>query len=955
MILTILIILGLTVAAAPVASALLGRDAGWILGLPLIGAAVLAAGGYQRVIAGQPVVESVAWLPTIDVALDLRLDGLSLVFLLLVLIIGAGVLWYSTRYLHHKDTAFYLYICGFAAAMALLVSTDNLMVFYIAWELTTLCSFFLISNSGAKGHDPAIRTLLVTVLGGLFLLTATVIIAISTGTMSLSAAIADPLWQQNHRLATVVAILVALAAFTKSAQFPFQAWLPDSMVAIAPVSAYLHAAAMVKAGIYLILRYSPMFAGINAWHVLLVVAGGFTAIFGAMTAVRRDDLKELLAYSTMSQLGLLVFAVGIGTDAAIAAAIVHTIAHACFKAALFMTVGIIEHETGTRSYAELRRTRIVAMPITKTIIVIAGLSMAGIPPLLGFISKEGLITAAVETGFMGQLDSLLTAVIVITSVFTFAYSLRYIIGAWGQTAATRDEEIHNARQEGREPAKTRTIAEARPTVWLVPALLALVTVVAGLQPHLLDDIASAAALAALGSPYHVHLALWHGVNIPLALTAVIIGMGLVFVRFNRELDRAMGNFGAPIKGLDVVEKLRAGIISMGARYFTAATGTTSMRRHLTLPLLALVGIAVVGMFVLTDLPAPRYETTHAMDWVFTAIVGIGVLAVVTAKSRLTVVVVASITGFGVTLWFYGLGAADVATTQLTVEILTVCVLVLILHRLPDHFTPETRRSHFWSIVLALAVGTAAFLAVWGLTGRRDKSQVAEFFLEHAYGDTGGTNIVNTILVDYRAFDTFGELTVLGMAGISMAVLLRVVPLSPIRSTRLDKDSPILSAEDNAIFLRTTTKIIGPIIIALSILLFVRGHYETGGGFVAALVGSGGVALLYLSPARAELARVKWPYFTLIGSGVTIAALTGLFGYLEGSFLTSLHVDIAGTHQTSAMIFDLGVYLAVVGVVVLSFNLVGMPQPGDKPEEPATDRQPPAQPTPTALTSKGPHQ
>ena len=454
----VLVLLGLTVAAAPLASRLLGRDAGWLLSLPLLASAGMAASTYST---GEVHTESVRWMPTIDVNFSLRLDGLSLVFLMLVLVIGAGVLAYSTRYLHHKDTAFYFYICGFAASMAVVVTTDDLMVFYLAWEITTLCSYFLIANSGEKGHQPAIRTLLVTVLGGLFLLGATVIMAINAGTMSISEVIASPMWAENPALLATVAFLIAIAAFTKSAQFPFQSWLPDSMVAIAPVSAYLHAAAMVKAGIYLILRYSPLLHEVQLWNVMLVVCGGITALFGALTAIKCDDLKELLAYSTMSQLGLLVLTVGIGTDAAITAAIVHTIAHACFKAALFMSVGIIEHETGTRSYQKLRHTRIVKMPITTGIITIAGASMAGIPLLLGFVSKEGLITASLDSGLAEPFKILVTAVIVITSMFTFAYSFRYIIGARGATKHSIAEANYQAEESSFEPEPVETITEAQ--------------------------------------------------------------------------------------------------------------------------------------------------------------------------------------------------------------------------------------------------------------------------------------------------------------------------------------------------------------------------------------------------------------------------------------------------------------------------------------------------------------
>ncbi|WCZ32789.1 DUF4040 family protein [Corynebacterium massiliense] len=927
MLLVLLALLGVTVAAAPLVSRVLHRNAGWVLALPLLAAAVMGATSYTR---GAVHTESVDWMPSLGVSFGVRLDGLSLVFLMLVLVIGAGVLAYSTRYLHHKDTAFYFYICGFALAMAMLVTTDSLMVFYVAWELTTLCSYFLIANSGEKGHQPAIRTLLVTVLGGLFLLMAVIIMAITTGTMQLSEVISSPVWDDHAGVKTGVAVLVALAAFTKSAQFPFQAWLPDSMVAIAPVSAYLHAAAMVKAGIYLILRFSPLFSDIQAWHVMLVLSGGFTALFGAMTAVTRDDLKELLAYSTMSQLGLLVTIVGVGTPEALTAAIVHTVAHACFKAALFMSVGIIEHETGTRSYRELRHTRVVKMPVTKTAIVVAGASMAGLPLLFGFVSKEGLITAVVESGMNRSLITLVAGVIVGTSIFTFAYSMRYIIGAFGATKHSRAEEVAESRLRHEEPAQLHRIGEASPAFWMVPALLGIVTLVLGLVPGLLNEPVTDASLAATGGfEQDIHLAVWHGVNIPLGLSAIIIAAGCVLVHFNRELARALTNFGAPVKGLDVVEMLRNGVIEYGGKYFTRPTGTTSMRRHLAMPLVGLLVIAIIGIFTLTDIPSVRGENSRAVDWIFVLIISIGVLASVMARSRLTVVVVVSIAGFGVTLWFFALGAADVATTQLLVEILSVCVLVLVLHRLPDRFTPDKRGQHFWSIALAVAMGAATTLAVWGLTGRRGKSEAARYFLDLGPEQTGGDNIVNTIIVDYRAFDTFGELTVLGMAGISIAVLLRHNRLLPLRDTLLDKRSPLFGPGPNAVFVRTTTKLVGPIIVLLSVVLFVRGHHEPGGGFVAALVGSAGIALLYLGAKDNASAPIRWPYFTLIGLGVTVAALTGFIGFFDGAFLKALHAEIFGMEQTSSMIFDLGVYLAVMGVLVGAFNMLGMPREGDK--------------------------
>lgn len=922
MLILILALLLATVALAPLAARLLGRNAGWALSVPLLASAVLAAVTYVPSSSGAPHTESLAWLPSLGANLTVRIDGLSLVFLMLVLLIGAGVLIYSTRYLGKgRPSSFYFYISGFAAAMTLLVLTDDLMVFYVAWELTTFCSFFLIADAGEKGRQPAIRTLLVTVFGGLLLLTATVIMAVTTSSMRISEILVDPVWADRPGLTAIVAALLAGAAFTKSAQFPFQAWLPDSMVAIAPVSAYLHAAAMVKAGIYLILRYTPMLGEVTVWNVLLISVGLFTALFGAMTAIRRDDLKELLAYSTMSQLGLLVAVVGIGTPTAVAAAITHTIAHAVFKAALFMSVGIVEHETGTRSYAQLRTMRL-NMPVTKAIVVVSALSMAGVPLFFGFVSKEYLLQAGVAAEFPPSAVVLIVAAITVTSMFTFAYSLRYIIGVFGGTKKTLEKVDDPVR-----------VGEAAPTFWLVPALLSITTIVFGLLPWLLENPVADASSAAAGQPYEPGLALWHGFTVPLGLSALIIAVGALLVAYSGQVGQALRTYRAPIRGVDAVEYLRQGTIDLGAALVTGPSGTTSMRRHLAAPMIGLLVIAVVAAVTLTDIPDVVADRSRPLDWIFVLIVALGVAAAVSAKSRLTVVVVISIAGFGVTLWFFSLGAADVATTQLTVEILTVVILVLILRRLPDRFTPDTQAAKVSSIALAVAMGVAAMLAVLALTGRREKSDAAEYYLREGENVTGGSNIVNTILVEFRALDTLGELTVLGFAGIGIYTLLKSRPLLPARPTLMDEASPVRSALANSVFLRVTTRVIGPLIIVISVLLFFRGHNETGGGFVAALVGAAGFGLLYLSAPTDRAAKVKWPFLALIGAGVAVGAGTGLVGYLAGSFLEPIQFEVFGLAQTTSLVFDLGVYLAVVGMVLTAINMLGGVQDPGSPDAP----------------------
>ncbi|MGO1173314.1 MAG: DUF4040 family protein [Actinomycetaceae bacterium] len=928
----LLIILTATVLAClgalPLGRAL-GRSAGHLLALPLIAGAVLAATAWTE--SSGPVSTEVPWMPTLGVDLALRLDGLSLGFTIIVLVVGAVVLFYSARYLGGGGLGrFYLLMTAFAAAMTLLVLTDDLVVLYVAWELTTLCSFFLISRSGTHAHAPAIRTLLVTVLGGLSLLAAVVVMIVGAGTTRISEVLADPVWTSDGTFTTTVAVLVAVAAFTKSAQFPFQAWLPDSMVAITPVSTYLHAAAMVKAGIYLLLRFSPAFAGVPTWSVLLVGAGLVTALLGAAGALRRHDLKELLAYSTISQLGLLVAAIGVGTEEALTAAVVHTFAHALFKASLFMLVGVVDHEAGTRDLRELARMR-VRMPVTLTAMTLAAASMAGVPLLMGFISKESLLTAFVGAPGPAWVAVVVTAAVAATSVLTFAYSGRLVLGAAG----------------GRSGPE---VAEARPAFLAAPVLGAATGLALGLVPSLADPLVSAGATGAVGTPVDAHLALWHGVTTPLLVSITILTLGTVLVLARRRVDAVVQPLGLPISGLDVVDRLRYGAIDLGGRV-GAITRSLSPRQHLGFSALCL-GVMALLMVVRSDgLPPLVGDPTRPLDWLLVALVAAGVLSAVRARTRISAVVVTGVVGFSITLWFFVLGAPDVAMTQLLVEILTVCVMVLLLRRLPRTMRTPSRRRRVAPAIAALAAGGATFAGVWALTGRRAPSDASTFYLTEGEQTTGGANIVNTILVDFRALDTLGELTVLGVAGLVVATLLTSRRPTPSRPSTTNPRSPIADPRENTVFIRTVGRVVGPLTVLLSIVLLLRGHQEPGGGFIAALMGGSGFALLYLAARSDESARIRWPYLVLTGAGVAVGAATGLVGYVDGSFLAPLHVDILGYRLTSALVFDIGVYLAVIGLVLASFNLLGRPRtapapdrsepPAPEPDEPAHEPRQPA--------------
>ena len=901
---------------APLAGRVLGARAGWLLGagLAALTAAVAVLGA--EVLAGDAVTQVVPWLPTLDAHLALSLDGLSLIFSLLVLGIGAIVLAYSAGYLGEgPQGGFYGWMTLFAAAMLVLVLADDVVVLFVAWEITTLCSFFLIARSGPSAREPAIRTLLVTVAGGLSLLAAVVVMVVATGTSRLSAIMADEVWATDAGLTTVVVVLVVLAAFTKSAQFPFHAWLPDAMAAITPVSAYLHAAAMVKAGIYLLLRFSGVFAHVPTWNVLLIASGLITAVLGAVVALRQHDLKELAAYSTVSQLGLLVAVIGVGTEAALVAGVLHTVAHALFKGSLFMLIGVVDKQAGTRDLRRLRgagRT----MPITSAALVVTVASMAGIPPLLGFISKENLYEGFLSLA--GPWAPLVAGAGVVASVFTVAYSGRIL---WGLLArAPRHERAVAPETAGSDPRN-----EAPASFWSMAALPGVAGVVLGLVPFVLDPLISAGAGAAGNTPTEVHLALWHGINVALVLSAVAIGLGAWAIGARERVDAFMQARSFPFSALDVVDATRRGIISLGVRA-GAPTASNAPARHLAVPMVMIVLIAVVGLARFAGLPQVVGTRSQPLDWLLVVLIVGGVAGAVLAPTRVAAIVVTGVVGFSTTLWYYVLGAADVALTQLLVEILTVLVMVLVLRRLPERFRPASNRRRLGAGALALAAGAATTVGVLALTGRRPLSPAGEFYLRQGEDLSGGQNVVNTILVDFRALDTLGELTVLGVAGVTVAAILAA--RDPLATQRPDPPlrhgGGLADSAHNTIFIRTLQKWVGPAVVVLSVLFLVRGHNLPGGGFISALIGGAGFGLSYLAAPQDKQFRL--PPMALIGSGVLVGTGIGLVGLADGSFLRPLHAYLFDIHLTTALVFDVGVYLAVIGVVLASINLLGSERP-----------------------------
>jgi multicomponent Na+:H+ antiporter subunit A len=936
---SLLIILALTTLLCPVAAVLgrrAGRDAGW----PLAAGLLVLAGALVAVWNGRgdsdEVSQQVPWMPTLDVPFHLRLDGLGLFFGLIVLVIGAVVIGYSARYLAKgSHSAFYTLMTFFAAAMLGLVLADDVVLLFVMWEFTTLCSFLLIARSGPHAKDPAIRTFLVTVAGGLCLLTAVIAMWVATGTTRLSDILVDDVWSTSPGFAAFVAVLIALAAFTKSAQFPFHAWLPDAMVAITPVSAYLHAAAMVKAGIYLMLRFSTALSEVPVWNVLLISVGLFTALMGAVFALQRHDLKELLAYSTVSQLGFLTATIGIGTSYAVVGAVVHVAAHALFKSALFMSVGVIDHQTGSR---DIRRLSGLArtMPVTAVVMTLAAVSMAGVPPLFGFISKEAMFKAMAESPAPPGAVWLVGAVAVLAASFTFAYSARMIITIFPGRPA-------------QDPPKEASAAFLAPVVLVSVAGLAL-----GLAGVLAEPLLGSAAAAVAGPDAEPHLGLWHGFAPELYMSLAVFALGGALVLARGRTDRLLDRELSPITGVGAVEAFRSGSIALG-EWVGGLTRADAPYRHLVPPMVVLVLLTVVGLFTV-DVPPLHGPVTQPLDWVLLGVVVVGVVLALGVRSRIALVTIVGVVGFAVALWFYDLGAADVALTQLLVEILTVVVIVLLLNRLPSTFHRTGKRRTTTAAVLAVVAGASAAVAVWALTGRRGLSDAGQYFLTEGESETGGTNVVNTILVDFRALDTLGELTVLGVAGIAIVVALESRGLLPKLHSPITEppDSPISDARDNTMILRVTDRLLGPVIIVLSLFFLLRGHNDPGGGFISALIGAAGISLVYLAAQDDRVSRLGLPYVKLIGAGVVVAVGVGLLGLVEGSFLRPLHFYLFDVHITTALIFDVGVYLAVVGVILAAISRLGVEEKEPPPLRRVGSTAVPSQGPRSTSTTDEPH-
>ena len=916
-------------ALTPALVRALGRDAGYVNATVLAGLTALLGVRAPAVLGGEPVAAELPWLPAAGLHVSFRMDGLGLLFALIVLGIGAFVLAYAARYFgadRRKASRYLALLTVFAGAMLGLVLADDVLLLFVFWELTSISSFFLIGGLG-EGKAGATRALLTTALGGLALLAGALLLRVVTGTSSIAAMLADPGPIVDSPLLPAIVVLLLLAAFTKSAQWPFHYWLPGAMVAPTPVSTYLHAATMVKAGVYLVFRFTGVFATVPLWQVSLVLVGFGTAVFAAVVALRATDLKRLLAYSTVSQLGFLTGLIGIGTPLALAAAGLHTLAHALYKAALFMTVGVVEHETGTRDLRELGGLR-RRLPSTAAAGGLAALSMAGLPPFLGFVSKEEALAGLVHGTTVGWLGPTGTTLAVAASIGTFAYSARYYLRTF----------------EGPE----RAPAHRPPRLFELPALfLAVAGLGFGLVVGWFDPLVDGVSAAATGTAADLHLALWHGVTTPLMLSAAIVAGGLALVGTRDRVEDLQARTTTPAAD-GVFDRTHDAVLALGAAI--GRPTTSNAPAVYLLPVLAAVaGVGVIaawGLGVSGD-PAPSLRA----DWAVVGLLAISILGVVQARSRLAAVASLGLSGFLVAAWFVLLGAPDLALTQLLVETLTVALVVVVFRRLPQTFTRGQRPRKAAAGLVAVSLGVLAGAATYAFTGRRGLSETGARFLAEGEGLTGGANVVNTILVDFRALDTLGEIAVLGVAAVGIFAIVRLVERGALPRPPLESLTGKLLAGDpderipgwggrgpiDSVILRVANVVLAPVMVVASVWLLLRGHDAVGGGFIGGLTGGSAVVLLYLSQGHERIWQNRLlRIIPLVGFGLVVATGYGIAGLvLTGGFLSGGKVALPGGFEVApSLVFDVGVYLVVIGIVVAILRHLGQGLPEDAP---AADR------------------
>ena len=888
-----------------------------IAGAASAGGAVLLASLLAPVLGGTVPSASWAWVPSLGLELTVMVDPLGWMFALLILGIGLLVVIFAHSYLAHgEDTGrFFASLMLFQGAMLGIVIAGNVLLLLVFWELTSLASFLLI---GFWQHKPEARqgarmALAVTGGGGLALIGGMVLLGLAAGSFDLATVLQRGDVVRASPLYPAILGLILVGCFTKSAQFPFHFWLPHAMAAPTPVSAYLHSATMVKAGVFLLARLWPVLAGTQAYTLIVTSVGLITMIMGAAVALFRHDLKSILAYSTISQLGMLVMLLGFSLEAAALAAVLHILNHAVFKAALFMSAGIVEHETGTRDIRRLGGLA-KAMPVTAAVATLAAASMAGLPPFGGFISKELMLYQTPKLALAG-LPWLLPVLATLGATLSVAYSLRLA--------------VHLFFGNPREAEPFARAHDPGAGMWASPALLTTLAVLLGLIPMQLAAPLVGAAAAAItgGTVPEFDLALWHGVNLALILSLVAVAGGAVLLWQHKRLLAAWERTPLPDAKLLFDRAMRGA--DKWVRKAIVAAHTPSLQTMLlasfTVTILLVIDGALTGGGVLTG--ARPGLTASAPGIIAWALLIAATGAVVReSHNRLRALIVISVIGLVISLAFVQFSAPDLALTQISVEVVTVLLLLLALNLLPKHPPNLSSAPRKWRDgALAITGGVLIGGIAWAMLTRDPGPSIAAYHLANAKSGGGGTNVVNVILVDFRAFDTLGEIIVLGIAGLGIFALLDTAATGAAGARlRAPRKAMPHSPERHPMMLVAASRIILPLTLTVAIYLFLRGHNQPGGGFVAALVVGIAFLVQYLAAGFAwSDARLPVGEHRLIAWGVLLAMATGIGAMLLGAnFLTSwfdyFSLPLIGKFElASAMLFDAGVFLTVLGAVMLA--------------------------------------
>lgn len=912
----------------------------WLAGAVALTTTVLIASQYPEVQHG--VVRAIVpWAPDIGLDFYLRMDGYAWLFALLVAGIGTLVVIYARYYMSPADPVprFFAFLLAFMGAMLGVVLSGNLIQMAMFWELTSLASFMLIAywHHRPEARRGARTALTVTGAGGLALLGGVLLLGHIAGSFDLDIVLAAAGKVQAHPWYHATLALIVFGALTKSAQFPFHFWLPHAMAAPTPVSAYLHSATMVKLGVFLLARLWPVLSGTDAWLWMVGGAGLASLVAGAYLAMFQQDLKGILAYSTISHLGLITLLLGMNSELALVAAVFHIMNHATFKASLFMAAGIIEHETGTRSLQRLSGLY-RAMPVTATLALVAAASMAGVPLLNGFLSKEMFFTETLQVDSSGWQNFVLPIAATLGGMFSVAYSLRLVHQVFfGKLAKKLPRTPHD------------------PTRWmLMPgALLVLACLLVGMLPAItVGPALQTAALSILGARTPQYsLAIWHGWTMPLLMSLIALAGGIVLYRL---LGQLMLDGKAPVlmhfnakRTFDSLMSALTVNADRGLRRLSSLRLQTQVLLLFLISLYAGLPALMAGGIAWGDRAILPLHPAFAMLWVVGA--ACSVAAAWQAKHhRFAALILSGGAGLATSLTFVWFSAPDLALTQLAVEVVTAVLILLGLRWLPrrlenyvaadeDGLVDRLRRSR--DLVIAVVCGLCMAGLTFAILTRPDINSISRFFVERALSEGGGLNVVNVILVDFRAFDTFGEIAVLGIVALTVFALLRRFRPPP-ESVALPRQQQKQNAHEGIVagalpdprealpdsYLRLPAilvRLLLPLALLVSLFFLLRGHNAPGGGFVGGLIFATAIILQYMVSgtiwveARLRLLPMQW-----IAWGLLVALLAGMMAWAAAQpFLSSQEwhgrVPLIGEiHLSSVLLFDIGVYMLVVGATIL---------------------------------------